>query len=65
MFTDREHEILDEHFGEWFPDTYGQPGFAPDRVEIIENLIGRIRETDDEPTLQAEFEAILDKYEGR
>jgi hypothetical protein len=60
MLTDRENEILDEHFREWFAD-----GQTPDRDEVIDNLNERIRETDDEPELQAELSAILDKYLDR
>ncbi len=56
-FTDREHEIIDEHFAEWFGDR------TPDRDEVLENFAERIRETkEDEPELAAEFEAILEKY---
>jgi hypothetical protein len=66
MFTDREHEILDEHFREWFPEGAGPDGIQggePDREDVIDNLIDRIRE-EDPGQLKSELEAILTKYLG-
>jgi hypothetical protein len=58
--TAREQEILEEHLS----DAFNPTDSTPERHEIIELLAERIRETDDEPQLQAELQVIQNKYVG-